>query len=106
MLQAVFAFELPAWLISQTARIALVLLIIAFGSAYIFKTASTAATGYEMYELQNQQLSLEAEIKQIEAKIDDYSSLASIKSRLNQTNMAYAINVSYYEPAGKTVAKK
>lgn len=106
LLNSVCTWQLPVWLTCKTTRIILLSAIIIFGSAYIIKTAATAASGYQIYDLENKTQALEAEIKKLEIQIADYSSISSIQSRLPGNGLVTISQWQYYRPEEKAMAKK
>lgn len=106
LLNSIYTWRLPVWLTCKATRIILLLAIIVFGSAYIIKTAATAASGYQIYELENKAQTLESEIKKIEIQIADYSSISSIQSRLPGSGLIVVSQWQYYNSEEKVVAKR
>lgn len=103
---SISSISLPAWLSCKTTRVALLIVIAFFGSAYIVKTASTASTGYQIYNLENKVQELETDINKVEAEIADHSSMVSIQGRLNNANMVVLSKMSYYNDVDSAVAKR
>lgn len=106
LLHSIYSLRLPVWLTCKTTRIILLSAIIIFGSAYIIKTAATAASGYQIYDLENKTQALEAEIKKLEIEIADYSSMSSIQRRLPGDGLVVVGQWQYYSPEDKAVAKR
>lgn len=106
LLHSIYTLRLPVWLICKTTRIILLLAIIIFGSAYIIKTASSASSGYQIYDLENKTQALTSDIKKVEIQIADYSSMSSIQSRLRGSGLVLVSQYQYYNPEEKAVAKR
>ena len=104
--QAIYTWQLPRWLICPATRLLLLLVMVVFGSAYIVKTAGSAASGYKIYDLENQASALESDIKKLEVEIADNSSLFSIQKRLPNVNMVTVGKVTYFDANEKVVAKR
>ena len=92
-LHAIYSWRLPAWLTCPAARIGIIFLIVVFAFGYIVKTASSAATGYQIYSLENKVYDLETDIKKMEIDIADASSMTSIQKRLSSVKM---VKISIY----------
>lgn len=106
-IQAMVTWRLPAWLTCPATRWLVILLIIFFGSAYIIKTASSAADGYKISELEEQTRGLQLDIKKIEVGIAENSSMLSIQKRLAGMDLAIIKDLSYYDAtSAQIVAKK
>lgn len=105
-IQAIYTWQLPRWLTCPATRLLLLLAVVIFGSAYIVKTASSAASGYKIYDLENEISSLESVIKKLEVEIADNSSLYNIQKRLPEVNMVAVGKITYFDANEKVVAKR
>jgi len=104
--QAIFTWRFPLWLTCPATRIILILLIVIFSSAYIFKTASSAASGYQINELEKELYKVESDIKKIEVEIAINSSMSSIQNRLSGSNMVAVDKIGYYSLEDIVVVKR
>ncbi len=105
-IQAIYTWQLPRWLTCPATRLLLLLTVVIFGSAYIVKTASSAAGGYKIYDLENEISFLESDIKKLEVEIADNSSLYNIQKRLSNVSMVAVGKITYFDAMDKAMAKR
>ena len=105
-IQSIVTIRLPNWLACKGMRLCLLLFIILFGAAYVFKTTSSASTGYQMSDLEQRAQELEMENKKLEIEIADNSSMQSIHKRLSGINMVTIANIQYFDSKENKVAKR
>ena len=105
-IKAISDINLPSWLSSVVLRVCLLVVITFFGSAYVIKTASGASNGYKIYELEEQVADLELNIDKLNVEVAEYSSLASINSRLKNVNLVSVGSLTFYNGAEQVVAKR
>lgn len=97
---------LPAWVFSPFVRLGLFAVIFLFSAAYMLNITSSATSGYQMRVLEKQAAALEMDVKKLEVEIADNTSITSIASRLQKTEMTEASGVRFLASNNSTVAKK
>ena len=93
-------------LLSNTFRVCLFVFVVVFGVLHIINLSTMSTKGYDMTKLQKQITSLERENQKLEFKIAKYSSMQSIKERLDNMDMVVADNVEYATVMGTAVARR
>ncbi len=104
LINSLTSINTPSWLTGFWARVGLIALVAVFGVLYLGQTGSIAVAGYEIHNLEKQSANLSDEIKNLEVKVADHSSLVYIKKRLPELNMVAVAQVKHLTPVGAVVA--
>lgn len=97
---------LPAWIFSPVMRLGLCAIIVSFGAAYVVNITASATSGYQMRLLEKQASALELDVRKLEVEIADNTSMSSIASRVQKTQMTEVADVKFLAGTNGAVAKK
>jgi len=89
------SFRMPKWFDYKIFKIGIIMVLVLLIGGYVMKTSSTAVSGYEIHDLEEQVSGLEKEISKLEIELADYSSLQNIEARLASTDMVEVSKISY-----------
>jgi hypothetical protein len=97
---------LPAWIFSPVMRLGFCAIIVSFGAAYVVNITASATSGYQMRLLEKQVSALELDVRKLEVEIADNTSMSSIASRVQKTQMTEVADVKFLAGTNGAVAKK
>lgn len=95
------ALELPGWMTGARMRVALLVVLVASSGAYVLRTGSSVALGYQIKGLETQIADLTAEQQKVEVEVATYRSMNSVQARLGDLKM---VPVARINRMGATVS--
>ncbi|MBI2436978.1 MAG: hypothetical protein HYV41_04530 [Candidatus Magasanikbacteria bacterium] len=95
-----------AVLVSTSFRVALGVCVVVFGFMYVWQTNTVSAKGYTMTDLERKINQLDKETRRLDVEIAQHTSISNLESRLIQTNLVVATDVTYMNLTGTAVAKR
>lgn len=91
---------------SAAVRLFLLMFVLLGAVGYIGVVSKTATTGYLISDLEAQTKELERENQQLEIAVAEYTSMQTIKKRLQRLGMEQSGDVQYLTPVGSAVARR
>lgn len=89
------SFRMPNWFGYKIFKLGTLVVLVLLIGGYVVKISSTAVSGYEIHDLEEQAQGLEKEISKLEIELADYSSLKNIETRLANMDMVEVEKISY-----------
>ena len=109
VLRFFYALELPQWMTGSAMRATLLIILVASSVAYVLKTSSSVALGYEIKGFETTIAALTAEQQNMAVEVASYRSMVSVQERLAELQMIPVARINHVTPAQNTdvaIAKK
>ncbi len=103
------ALTLPAWMTGGGMRAGLLVILIVSSVAYVLKTSSSVALGYQIKGLETTIETLALEQQKMAVEVASYRSMASIEARLAELQMVPVATIKHLGSSAATdvvIAKK
>ncbi len=103
------ALELPGWMTGTRMRIALLAMLVVTSMAYVLRTGSSVALGYEIKGYETAIAELTAEQQKMEVEVATYRSMNSVQARLAELKMVPVARINRVNGSQTTdlaIAKK
>lgn len=93
-------------LLNNACRLVAVFAMVILGVLYVAQTSAVSTRGYEISDLQKTVQNLQRDNQKLQLQIADYSSMQSIKTRLQTMNLVAVTNLQYVTPVGTAMARR
>ncbi len=103
------ALELPGWMTGTRMRVALLVVLVGSSTAYVLRTGSSVALGYQIKGYETTISDLTAEQQKMEVEVATYRSMNSVQARLPELKMVPVARINRVNGAVATdlaIAKK